>query len=165
MTRTNEQPQIMDAIALLRQQLLLSTGCLDKFQTLKEALQRSSSGVGVTAAVQALEPALGELSRLETGQRKCLGKNSTETLAAFVEAQPVSVERDVALRLLAKVQKVSAELQQQIESSSSLLSRSKSYIDFNVNLMSGTAASATYGPPEYNSAEPLRERKMFEADV
>lgn len=161
----NEQPQIKDAIALLRQQLLLSTGCLEKFRALKEALQRSSSGVGVTAAVQALEPSLGELSRLEAGQREFLAKTCAESLAGFVEARPGSVERDVALRLLAKVQKMGAELQQQIESSKALLSRSKSYIDFNVNLLNGTAADATYGRPNTQGVEPLRERKMFDANA
>ena len=161
----NEQSQIRDAIALLRRQLLLSTGCLEKFQALKSALQRSSSGAGVTAAVQALEPALGELARLEAGQRDFLTGAGATSLASFVEAQPGSVERDVALRLLEQVQEKGTELQRQIESSQDLLSRSKSYIDFNVNLMNGTAASTTYGKPNQQGVEPLRERKMFDANA
>ena len=159
-----QQDILKESVALLRQQLLLTTDCLKKIKDLKEALKHNNSGAGVTPVVQALEPALKEFSLLQKKQGGLLQQTKMPQLADLIKGQPDSVERDVALRLLDKAAKQSEKLRAEIASSETLLQHSKKFIDFHVNLMSGVAASTTYGPGSAAYGE-ARERKMFEADI
>ena len=155
---------IMDAIALLRKQLILGSNCLEKLQVLKEALIHSR-GVEITRAVQALELVMGDYGRLETEQRSFLQKAGSPRLSAFVASQPDSVERDVAFRLVGKVTVLGKTLREDMALSQELMSRSKEYIDFHVNLMSGVDAGTIYAPPGGPGRDGGRERKMFDSSV
>lgn len=162
----NEQISgLQEIVALLRQQVLLATDCLKKFKDLKYALQHSTSGAGVTAAVQALEPALKEMSGLYKRQAAYLTRAQHPRMTDALNAQPHSAERDVAVRLLQEAQALASQLREEISSSEALLDRSKKYIDFNVNFMSGASASTTYAPPGAGMGEVQRERKIFDANV
>ena len=155
---------IMDAVALLRKQLLLGHNCLEKLQVLKEALLHSK-GAEITGAVQALEPAMGEYGRLEIEQRSFLKMTGHSRLTAFVASQPDSVERDVAFRLVDKVTAIGRQLREGIAISQDLMQRSKEYIDFHVNLMSGVRAGTIYSAPGGPGRNGGRDREIFDSSV
>jgi len=158
------RPPLAEAVALLRKQLLLANGCLEKVQALKEALLHSR-GTGITGAVQALESDLGAYGRLEKEQRTFLQRAGSPRLLAFVASQPDSVERDVAFRLVDKVAALGNKLREDIAASQELMRRSKEFIDFHVNLMSGVQAGTLYSQPGGPGRDGGRERKMFDSSV
>lgn len=159
-----EKAAIMETVALLRKQLLLGNSCVDWLRALKEALIHNN-GVEITGAVQALEPALGDYARLEEAQAAFLKRQGKPHLSAFVASQPDSVERDVAFRLVGKVAALSRRLQEDIALDRELMQRSKKYIDFHVNLMSGVQAGTIYSAPGGPGRDGGRERKMFDSSV
>ena len=153
-----------EAIALLRKQLLLGNSCVDWMRELKEALIHNS-GAEITGTVQALEPALGDYVRLEEEQAAFLMTQKSPRMSAFVASQPDSVERDVAFRLVDKVNSLGRVLRESIALNQQLMSRSKEYIDFHVNLMSGVDAGTIYSAPGGPGRDGGRERKMFDSSV
>ena len=153
-----------EAVALLRKQLLLGNSCVDWMRELKAALLQNSGG-GISGAVKALEPALGDYARLEEAQAVFLRQHGSPHILAFVASQPDSVERDVAFRLVDKVNALSKELREGIALNQVLMSRSKEYIDFHVNLMSGVQAGTIYSAPGGPGRDGGRDRKMFDSSV
>ena len=153
-----------EAIALLRKQLLLGNSCVDWLREMKEALIHNS-GAEITGTVQALEPSLGDYARLEEEQAAFLREQRSPRMSAFVASQPDSVERDVAFRLVDKVNTWGRTLRESIALNQQLMSRSKEYIDFHVNLMSGVNAGTIYSAPNGPGRDGGRERKMFDSSV
>jgi len=153
-----------EAVALLRKQLLLGNSCVDWLQGLRAALIHNS-GVEITGSVQALEPALRDYAQLEEEQADFLKAQGSHRMSAFVASQPDSVERDVAFRLVDKVNSLGRVLRESIALNQQLMSRSKEYIDFHVNLMSGVDAGTIYSAPGGPGRDGGRERKMFDSSV
>ena len=153
-----------EAIAILRKQLLLGNTCVDWLRILKEAMIHSDGAV-ISGAVQALEPALGDYSRLVEEQAPFLEEQGSPRMSALVARLPDSVERDVAFRLVDKVTVLGKKLREDISLNQELMSRSKKYIDFHVNLMSGVQAGTIYAPPGGPGRDGGRERKMFDSSV
>ena len=159
-----EKNAMKEAVALLKKQLLLGNSCLEWLRELKEALLHNG-GREITGTVQALEPALGDYVRLEENQAAFLKVHGCSRMSAFVASQPDSVERDVAFRLVDKVNALGKELRESIAINQQLMSRSKEYIDFHVNLMSGVQAGTLYSAPGGPGRDGGRDRKMFDSSV
>ena len=159
-----EQTAMKEAVALLKKQLLLGNSCVDWLRGLKDALIHNSGGE-VSETVKALEPALGDYFRLEEAQADFLRAQGSPRISAFLASQPDSVERDVAFRLVDKVNALSKELREGIALNKELMSRSKKYIDFHVNLMSGVQAGTIYSAPGGPGRDGGRDRKMFDSSV
>ena len=159
-----ENAAMKEAVALLRKQLLLGNSCVDWLQGLRAALIHNS-GVEITGSVQALEPALRDYAQLEEEQADFLKAQGSHRMSAFVASQPDSVERDVAFRLVDKVNSLGRVLRESIALNQQLMSRSKEYIDFHVNLMSGVDAGTIYSAPGGPGRDGGRERKMFDSSV
>ena len=153
-----------EAIKVIRKQMLLNTRLLELFEALREALRTDTSGKSVSQAVQQMEPLLSEFAKLEREQKKFLGGRQKNNMWEFVQAQPSSVERDVALRLLQQLGDVQQRLRSASEESRLLLARSKEFVDFHMNVLSETQAGTTYGPQD---AERERERgmRLFDQNV
>ncbi len=153
-----------EAIKVIRKQMLLNTRLLELFEALREALRTDTSGRNVSRAVQQMEPLLSEFAKLEREQQKFLGERQKNNMWEFVQAQPSSVERDVALRLLQQLGDVQQRLRSESEESRLLLARSKEFVDFHMNVLSETQAGTTYGPQD---AERERERgmRLFDQNV
>ena len=153
-----------EAIKVIRKQMLLNTRLLELFEALREALRTDTSGKSVSQAVQQMEPLLSEFAKLEREQQKFLGEHQKNNMWEFVQAQPSSVERDVALRLLQQLGDVQQKLRSASEESRLLLARSKEFVDFHMNVLSETQAGTTYGPQD---AERERERgmRLFDQNV
>ena len=153
-----------EAIKVIRKQMLLNTRLLELFEALREALRTDTSGKSGSRAVQQMEPLLSEFAKLEREQQKFLGERQKNNMWEFVQAQPSSVERDVALRLLQQLGDVQQRLRSESEESRLLLARSKEFVDFHMNALSETQAGTTYGPQD---AERERERgmRLFDQNV
>jgi flagellar biosynthesis/type III secretory pathway chaperone len=151
-----------EAIKVIRKQMLLNTRLLELFEALREALRTDTSGKSVSRAVQQMEPLLSEFAKLEREQQKFLGERQKNNMWEFVQAQPSSVERDVALRLLQQLGDVQQRLRSESEESRLLLARSKEFVDFHMNVLSETQAGTTYGPQD---AERERGMRLFDQNV
>jgi hypothetical protein len=162
--KREEKAAMQEAVALLRKQLLTGNNCVDWLQQLKKALLHSS-GREITGTVQALEPALGDYVRLEEEQSAFLKAHGSSRMSAFLASQPDSVERDVAFRLVDKVNVLGKELRESIALNQELMSRSKDYIDYHMNLMSGVKAGTIYSAPGGPGRDGGRDRKMFDSSV
>lgn len=153
-----------EAVALLKRQLLLGNNCVEWLSGMKEALLHNS-GAELSGTVKALEPALADYARLEEEQAAFLRQQGCPRMTAFVASQPDSVERDVASRLVGKVNAQGKALRESIALNQQLMSRSKEYIDFHVNLMSGAQAGTIYSAPGGPGRDGGRDRKMFDSSV
>lgn len=154
-----------DAIKLLHAQKMLGTECLEKLKTVKKALQEPGNGVSVTRAVQAMEPVLTKLSKLEKLHEEFLAKSGKKRLTAYAAELPNSGERDSVMQLLSEVQELEKRLQKELASAQALLKRKKEFVDFHINVMTQTAANETYAPPGASEVENRRGVKMFDANV
>lgn len=153
-----------EAIKILRRELVFCTRLGELMEELSSVLKERASGRDVSLIVKKLEQVLSEGAKLEAEQKSFLKSVKQESLQGYLEGQPVSVEKDMALRLLAQVKDQQAQLRQKSETSHVLLERSEKFVDFHMNVLSRTRANPTYGPPGTGGAAP-RERRMFDQNV
>jgi len=71
----------------------------------------------------------------------------------------------VAFRLVDKVNVLGKELRESIALNQELMSRSKDYIDYHMNLMSGVKAGTIYSALGGPGRDGGRDRKMFDSSV
>ena len=152
-------------IKILREQMILCSRLSELFNGLDNALKdNSSGGANVTTSVQAIEPLMKDLSNNDIKIQEFLKSVKVSNLRAFVEAQPESIEHNVANGLLMQVGNLQKRLRHQITNVARLLVNSKTFIDYNVNVMTRTVASTTYGPPGANIKN-QGGRRIFDANV
>ena len=148
----------------LREQLILFrrlNGLLDELGT---DLKQSTDGAGVSLTVQSIEAVVPELSKTNAKLDEFLRAESIDSINAFIEQQPPSIERDVAERLIGQVGTLQMNVQKQLVKVSTLLVNSKNFIDFNINVMSAAAVGPTYG--RRGTAPVARsERRIFDANI
>ncbi len=153
-----------EVIKLLRQQMVIYSKLSALLESLKAALHQREDSRKVSDAVKQIERMYAELSRLQRQQEKFLKTGQKENMASFVQAQPASVERDVAMRLLLQVDALQKKMIGQSASAKELLRHSKEFMEYHINLISRARAEGTYAPPEAGAA-PGGSRRMFDANV
>jgi hypothetical protein len=156
--------KLEEVVRLLRAQILISNKCIEKIKALKETLQAENKGADIVAAVQAIEPALLELGKLEKDKQEFLRKHKMPAMSAFITKAPPSEEREIVVHLLHRVQEFEEALGREIEAARLLLERGKKYVDYHINVMTRTVASETYTQDAANK-ESRREIKMFDSSV
>ncbi len=153
-----------EIISLLTQQRDLCQKAADELAIVREALEHNSDGVGVTAAVHKLEPLLTEFGELNEKLVAKVAASGVNNLYEALSAQPASADKDAALRLFGDVERLQDKLKRDNSLTSSLLKRSKMFVDFHINVASQVQAEHTYGPP--GTAENIKQgRKVFVADA
>ena len=151
-----------DIILILQRQTELCQQGMEAFDKLIDALEHNTSGAGVAVAVHGIERVMGEFSVLDEDITECLRRNNQANIYNAIEAQPVSDDRDAAMRLFAETNKLQQQLKAKSATANNLLKRSKQFIDFHINVLSHVRAETTYGPP--GKGENVSQgRKMFEA--
>ena len=153
-----------EAIKILRRELVFCTRLGELMEELSSALKERASSRNINLVVKKLEQTLPEGTKLEAEQKSFLKSVKHESLQSFLEGQPASVEKDMALRLLNQVKDQQAQLRRKSETSHVLLERSEKFVDFHMNVLSRTRVNPTYGPPGTGGAAP-RERRMFDQNV
>lgn len=154
-----------EAIKLIRRQMVICSRIDELFEELKAVLRKSRGGRDLSEAVKRIESVFAELSGLEEGQREFLRMRQQENMVGFIQAQPASVERDVAMRLLSQVASLQEKLAWQSEMAKELLQHSKEFIGYHINVLSQARADGPYGPSGAAPVEAQRGRKMFDANV
>ena len=151
-------------IKLLREQVILCSRLSELFKNLSEALKTSTSGTSVTTSVQSIELLMSNLSKNDLNIRELLKSYKISDLKTFVENNSNSIEGNVANNLLIKLGNLQKRIRHQITNVARLLINSKKFIDYNINVMTQTVASTTYGPSNANIGN-LQKRRMFDANI
>lgn len=157
-----------EALVLLKERLTACEAAEQHFAALKTALQQDASGSGVAAATAAAERSLSALRAAEKTQRAFLARAGYGTLAAVIAAEPNLKERLAVHRAARAAAARQDALRDAVQTCRRLLEQSITFINYQLNVISGTAAEDTYG-----SSQPIagpdtgvrREIAMFDADV
>lgn len=153
-----------EAIELIRRQMVACNCLKERLEDLKVILRKGMDGSALGKATKGVESMFGEFSRLEEEQKKFLAARKRENMVDFVQAQPASVERDVAMRLLLQIEALHKELSGQMAIAGELLQKGQEFVAFHVNVHSQAKAAGTYGPPG-GVARTGGNVKMFDANV
>jgi hypothetical protein len=153
-----------EIVELMQAQLELFDDSLIKLDSLKQTLKTSPDGSEVGADVKELESLLTEFANLEAWQDEILYSRGADSIADLLAAFPPSDQTDEAWRLFGEVQDKELELKAKISSANELLSRSRNFIDYTINVMSRARADGAYGPPGA-PAGGVRDRQIFDANI
>ena len=157
-----------EALFLLKEQLDTCDAAARRFAALKEALQRGTAEDGVTGATAAAERSLADLRAAARALADFLERTGHGTLAAVVGAEPNLSERLIAHRAARSAAARQSALREEVQTCKALLDRNMDFINYQLNVVSGTAADDTYGrsqPVAGPGAGLRREIAMFDADV
>ena len=144
-----------EMVGLLRQKLLLIQKLIEHAAELRKALV-SCDAEEVRALSKKAEPLVEELSKLED----TVAAKSGGVAANWVETQPESPGKELAGKLVQAINVKLYDLKIAHLANTALLGKNMAYLDYNINVLTQTTASATYG--RGNGEQGL---KMFEADV
>ena len=155
-----------EIIKLLKQQI-------DICRRLLEAVERQRRGLceGSSAAMgketKAIEVLLIELRHIEKRQALLLKGTATRDMTELLSRTAASEERAVARRLLKDVESLMRETQEAVAMNSALLDRHMQFILFNINVMAGTPAEATYTAKDVRKGKKQTGAgtKVFDANV
>lgn len=116
---------------------------------------------------KAIEVLLIELRRIEKRQELLLKGTATRDLAELLSRTAPSEERAVARRLLEETDGIMREMQEAVAMNDALLERHMQFILFNINVMAGTPAEATYTAKDVQKRKKQTgaDTKMFDANV
>ena len=153
-----------EVVRLLRAQILISNRALEKLKAIKETIQAENKGAHIVAAVQAMEPVLLELGKLEKQKQVFLQGKNVSSVQAVLAQEPASEAREIAVHLLHRAQEFEESLIREVAATRLLLEKGKQYVDFHINVLTRTVASDTYNQDAAES-ESRREIKMFDSSV
>ncbi len=153
-----------EVVRLLRAQILISNRALEKLKAIKETIQAENKGAHIVAAVQAMEPVLLELGKLEKQKQVFLQGKNVSSVQAVLAQEPASEAREIAVHLLHRAQEFEESLTREVAATRLLLEKGKQYVDFHINVLTRTVASDTYNQDAAES-ESRREIKMFDSSV
>ena len=157
-----------EALVLLKAQLSASEEAAFRFGVLRDALTASASGGGVAEPATAAEHSLSEVRALTQRQTALLTQMQGTSLAEIVGREPNLRERIAVERVLRAVTVRQEELQTLVRSCAELLQKSADFVNYQLNVISGTVADDTYGrsQPVAGPAPGVnRAVAMFDADV
>ena len=92
-----------------------------------------------------------------------LKKVKATSFAEYIAAQEKNIQRDVAEKLLKKTADAQSRVENQVAQLKLLLKKGNDYVTFNLNILSRTTTSNTYGAEARTGSQ--RARRMFEANV
>ena len=157
-----------EALVLLKAQLAACEEAARRFAALRRTLQTSGSGRGVAEATAEAERSLTAVRALTRRQVDFLAKVGKRGLVHIISDEPNLRERLAAERVLRAVSVHQNELREGIRRCRELLRTSVAFINYQLNVISGTVAEDTYGksqPVAGSAAGVRREIAMFDADV
>jgi len=152
-----------EAVLLIRKEILALKLVSDRLEALKEAVSKVDDAALAKDLSKNLETAMADLAAVSEAKEKFLKDRKKKDMEAYIKAQEVSKEREVAMRLLVQLKEREQNLASESFVTKELLKRSSEYVDFRINVMAAAKADTTYGPPGRN-ASPVAN-KMFDANV
>ena len=156
-----------EIIKLLKQQIDICRRLLEAVERQRRGLCEGS-GAAMGKETKAIEVLLIELRHIEKRQALLLKGTATRDMTELLSRTAASEERAVARRLLKDVESLMRETQEAVAMNSALLDRHMQFILFNINVMAGTPAEATYKPAKdtgEGKKQMNADTKMFDASV
>lgn len=150
-----------EVIDILRQRLVLAMSLQKHVAAQRKALKAADSGE-VRRITRDIDPLLTKMAAMDKKQVALIGN---KTFAEWLSLQPESPEKQMAGKLLTKLQEQLMMLKDGNTGNIDLLQRNIKFIDYSVNVMTQTSADVTYGAPQGYGAGPVQGRKMFDAGV
>lgn len=155
---------MQDFIQFLRQQLVLCLRLLDLANQQKEALIHMSAQ-DVQRLTKEIETVVIDLNLLGQKRQKFLQQHGVPSDAAWLASQPDGAEKQMAQKLFNKIQGALTQLKAASGDNRQYLEKNMSYIDYNVNILTGAAAGVTYNAAEAGGIGTVTGTKMFEANI
>ncbi|ERJ90497.1 hypothetical protein HMPREF1992_01761 [Selenomonas sp. oral taxon 892 str. F0426] len=157
-----------EALVLLKAQLAACEEAALRFAALKDTLCRSASGGGLAEVIPDAERSLSEVRTLGRKQAAFLETAQSGALSEVIAREPNLTERLAVERVLRSVTARQQELREDLQRCAELLNTSAAFVNYQLNVISGTVADDTYGksqPVAGPNAGIRREIAMFDADV
>ena len=155
---------MQEFIQFLRQQLVLCLRLLELSGQQREALIHTTAPA-VRRLTKEIETVIIDLNLLEKKKRGFLQQQGARDDTSWLASQIDGLEKNMAAKLLSKVQKALSQLKNLSEDNKQYLEKNMSYINYNINVLTGTAAGVTYSAAEAGGVGTLTGTKMFEANI
>lgn len=150
-----------EAIAILREQTVLCRQLLKLFGELSEALKINSLAMNDTT--KKIPPVIAQLNKNSAQAQEFLAGVGAENFGKFLDAQPDSLQRTVAVNLLRQSRSLQTQLKRLTEATNRLTANGSAFVAFSMNVLSRTAANSTYGAEAQTGSQ--RGRRIFDANV
>ena len=150
-----------EAIKLLREQAILCSRLTELLDKLTDSLKNFTHET--TGIVQQINPLVADLSKNSTKTQEFLQAANCKTFGEFISAAEDGGQKDVAERLLSKVVTLQEKLAGKMKIAAGVLVNGSNFVNFNLNVLSQTSASPTYGAEAQTATN--ANRKIFDANV
>ena len=150
-----------EVIKLLRERTEVCKKLEILFNELNEVLKTKSSELN--ESVQKIIPVMQELSKNDSASQEFLKKVGVPSMGEFIAANSSGIQREMAENLLKEVSSLQENLKKHLGAVNVLLNKGKEFVDYNLNVISQTSASNTYGAA--TEKENRRGRRIFEANI
>ena len=150
-----------ETIILLREQTVLCDRLLKLFADLTETVKNNS--LNMSSITEQIEPVIAELSKNSIQSQSFLDKMQFKNFWEFIDAQEDSVKKNVAKRLLRYNNELQTKLQRTLKTLKILTDKGKNFVDFNLNVMSRTTSTNTYGAEAQTGSQ--SGRRLFDANI
>lgn len=150
-----------ETIILLREQTVFCSRLLKLFADLTETIKNNSLNMSNVAGQ--IEPVIAELSKNSARAQIFLDRVKFKSFSEFINAQEDSVKKDVAKRLLQSNSELQKKLQNSLRTLKILTDKGRKFVDFNLNIMSKTSTSVTYGAAAETGSQ--SGRRLFDANI
>ena len=155
---------LREIIEVLRQQYIICNRLGELADLQREHLMKGQAKGSAEVSTQ-IESLLPQLGKIEKTKEAILAQAASRDVAALLEKQPSSREREMAVLLLDKLQEKLGELQKKSAQNDILLKKNMQFVDFSVNVMTQKSADTTYAATGTQGTDPVLGMKMFDADV
>lgn len=150
-----------ETIILLREQTVFCNRLLKLFADLTDTIKNNS--LNMSNITRQIEPVIAELTKNSARAQMFLDKVKFKNFSDFIDAQDDSIKKDVAKRLLQHNSELQAKLQTTTRILKTLTNNGRKFVEFNLNVMSKTSASPTYGVTAETGTN--SGRRLFDANV
>ena len=150
-----------DTIKFLREQAILCSRLNELLDKLSDALKNNS--LETAEIVKTIDPLVFDLSKNSAKSQKFLETTNYKNFGELIMAAEDGVKKDVAERLLNQVINLQAKMIQAMQTAAKLLENASDFVDFNLNVLSQTSASPTYGAQA--RTETNSDRRIFDANI
>ena len=150
-----------EAIKLLREQAVLCSRLTDLLGKLEDSLKNHSHDT--EEVVRKIDPLVINLNKNAANTQKFLEESNFKNFGEFIEASVEGVQKDVAANLLKKVISHQEKLANNMQIAAQLLVNASEFVNFNLNVLSRTQASPTYGAEAKTATN--SNRRIFDANI
>ena len=155
---------MQEFIQFLRQQLVLCLRLLELSGQQREALIHTAAPA-VRRLTKEIETVIIDLNLLEKRRQAFLQQQKAQSAVEWLSTQRDGLEKNMALQLVGKLEKALNQLKTVAGDNKQYLDKNMSYIDYNINALTGAVAGVTYSAAEAGGVGALTGTKMFEANI